>query len=226
MDHSCGQPNGARAPSPVNGPLLGPLPKAGGFPPLGTHGASHPTIFVLALDLLLTSISRPYYGAPLNMCAAFSTCSCHSSNSSCWLDVQSAFRCDTSSCAWRRSDWSWRSINPRSDNALDSHCVFSPLVRIVLRRQTSAIIYFNNGSLLLPCIATLKHPRTPPTNPSVDYPSGDASDPVSKRTRPLGIVDEVCFRFSLVFHLILNEAFLLGMTIWKFICSSGVIKCF
>ncbi|KVI06053.1 CTLH, C-terminal LisH motif-containing protein [Cynara cardunculus var. scolymus] len=38
VDHSCGQPNGARAPSPGNNPLLGSLPKAGGFPPLGAHG--------------------------------------------------------------------------------------------------------------------------------------------------------------------------------------------
>lgn len=38
VDHSCGQPNGARAPSPANSPLLGALPKAGGFPPLGAHG--------------------------------------------------------------------------------------------------------------------------------------------------------------------------------------------
>jgi len=36
----------------------------------------------------------------------------------------------------------------------------------------------------------LKHPRTPPTNPSVDYPSGD-SEHVAKRTRPIGISDEV-----------------------------------
>ncbi|KAI3735783.1 hypothetical protein L6452_15296 [Arctium lappa] len=36
--HSCGQPNGARAPSPANNPLIGSLPKAGGFLPLGTHG--------------------------------------------------------------------------------------------------------------------------------------------------------------------------------------------
>ncbi|KAF8400581.1 hypothetical protein HHK36_013880 [Tetracentron sinense] len=40
-------------------------------------------------------------------------------------------------------------------------------------------------------VAILKHPRTPPTNnPAVDYPSGD-SDHVSKRTRPIGISDEV-----------------------------------
>lgn len=38
VDHSCGQPNGARAPSPANNPLLGSVPKPGGFPPLGAHG--------------------------------------------------------------------------------------------------------------------------------------------------------------------------------------------
>lgn len=43
---------------------------------------------------------------------------------------------------------------------------------------------------MLPCTAALKHPRTPPTNPSVDFPSGD-SEHASKRTRPLGLSDEV-----------------------------------
>ncbi|XP_028060914.1 topless-related protein 4-like isoform X2 [Camellia sinensis] len=40
VDHSCGQsqPNGARAPSPVTNPLMGGVPKAGVFPPLGAHG--------------------------------------------------------------------------------------------------------------------------------------------------------------------------------------------
>ncbi|XLS74603.1 hypothetical protein HN51_031468 [Arachis hypogaea] len=38
--------------------------------------------------------------------------------------------------------------------------------------------------------AALKHPRTPPTNPSIDYPSR-GSDHVSKRTRPMGMSDEV-----------------------------------
>lgn len=37
VDHSCGQPNNTRAPSPAN-QLLGSVPKAGGFPPLGIHG--------------------------------------------------------------------------------------------------------------------------------------------------------------------------------------------
>ncbi|KAL9413869.1 hypothetical protein AB3S75_042372 [Citrus x aurantiifolia] len=45
------------------------------------------------------------------------------------------------------------------------------------------------GSPSIPAVA-LKHPRTPPTNPSVDYPSKDFDHP-SKRTRPIGISDEV-----------------------------------
>ena len=39
------------------------------------------------------------------------------------------------------------------------------------------------------CTAGFKYPRTPP-NPSIDFLSGD-SDHVNRRTRPLGISDEV-----------------------------------
>ena len=41
-DHSCAQsqPNGARAPSPATNQLMGAIPKAGVFPPLGVHGVS------------------------------------------------------------------------------------------------------------------------------------------------------------------------------------------
>ncbi|KAB1199378.1 Topless-related protein 4 [Morella rubra] len=35
--------NGARAPSPVTNPLMGGVPKAGGFPPLSAHGPFQPT---------------------------------------------------------------------------------------------------------------------------------------------------------------------------------------
>ncbi|PON99819.1 Topless-related protein [Trema orientale] len=42
VDHSCGQPNGARAPSPVTNPLMGAVQKAGGFPPLSAHGPFQP----------------------------------------------------------------------------------------------------------------------------------------------------------------------------------------
>ncbi|XP_047327118.1 protein TOPLESS-like isoform X2 [Impatiens glandulifera] len=44
VDHSCAQPNGARAPSPASNPILGSLPKPGGFPPLGAHGPFQPTL--------------------------------------------------------------------------------------------------------------------------------------------------------------------------------------
>ncbi|KAJ4957403.1 hypothetical protein NE237_024514 [Protea cynaroides] len=36
IDHNCGQPNGARVPSP--GPIMASIPKAGSFPQLGAHG--------------------------------------------------------------------------------------------------------------------------------------------------------------------------------------------
>ena len=48
-DHSCAAPtNGARAPPPANGPLVGSIPKSAGFPPMGAHAVSIVT-------------SRPFY---------------------------------------------------------------------------------------------------------------------------------------------------------------------
>ncbi|XP_057772828.1 LOW QUALITY PROTEIN: topless-related protein 4 [Salvia miltiorrhiza] len=41
VDHSCGQPNGARAPSPVTNPLMGSIPRVGGFPPIGGPAPFH-----------------------------------------------------------------------------------------------------------------------------------------------------------------------------------------
>ncbi|KAK6267697.1 hypothetical protein QUC31_011857 [Theobroma cacao] len=118
VDHSCGQPNGARAPSPANNPLLGSLPKAGGFPPLGAHGPFQPTP---------AQVPAPLAG---------------------WMS------------------------NPST----------------VTHPAVSGGGAIGLGASSIP--AALKHPRTPPTNPSVDYPPGD-SDHVSKRTRPMGISDEV-----------------------------------
>ncbi|KAL1298046.1 topless-related protein 1 isoform X1 [Arachis hypogaea] len=124
VDHSCGQPNGARAPSPANNPLLGSLPKAGGFPPLGAHGPFQPTP---------APVPTPLAG---------------------WMS------------------------NPTTV----AHAAVSGGATIGLGTATGL------GAPSIP--AALKHPRTPPTNPSVDYPSGD-SDHVSKRTRPMGMSDEV-----------------------------------
>ncbi|KAL8464583.1 hypothetical protein ACS0TY_034186 [Phlomoides rotata] len=118
VDHSCGQPNGARAPSPANNPLLGgAVPKPGGFPPLGAH--------------------VPFQPAPAPVATSLA---------------------------------GWMSNPPTGTHASVS-----------------------GGPIGLggpPIPAALKHPRTPPTNPSVDFPSGDSEHP-SKRTRQLGISDEV-----------------------------------
>ncbi|CAN6540784.1 unnamed protein product [Malus baccata var. baccata] len=51
VDHSCGQPNGTRAPSPVTNHLMGAVPKTGGFPPLGAHGPFQPTPAALPTSL-------------------------------------------------------------------------------------------------------------------------------------------------------------------------------
>lgn len=118
VDHSCGQPNGARAPSPANNPLLGSLPKPGGFPPLGAHGPFQPTA---------APVPAPLAG---------------------WMSNPSAV----------------------------THPAVSGGGAIGL------------GAPSIP--AALKHPRTPPTNPSVEYPSAD-SDHVSKRPKPMGMSDEV-----------------------------------
>ncbi|KAH6755196.1 Transducin family protein / WD-40 repeat family protein [Perilla frutescens var. hirtella] len=117
VDHSCGQPNGARAPSPSNNPLLGGVvPKPGGFPPLAAHLPFQPTPAPVPTQLA-----------------------------------------------------SWMSNPP-----------------------TGAHPSVSGGPLVLgspPMPAGLKYPRTPPTNSSVDFLSGD-SDHVSRRTRPLGLSDE------------------------------------
>ncbi|KAK9098543.1 hypothetical protein Syun_025588 [Stephania yunnanensis] len=119
VDHTCGQPNGALAPSPANNPLLGSLPKAGGFPPLGPHGPFQPTP---------APVPAPLAG---------------------WMS------------------------NPSS---VAHTAVSGGAIGLGAPTNPAAI---------------LKHPRTPPTNNhAVDYPSGD-SDHVSKRTRPLGISEEV-----------------------------------
>ncbi|KAL8138632.1 hypothetical protein V2J09_004633, partial [Rumex salicifolius] len=120
VDHTCGQPNGARAPSPAGNPLnplLGSLPKAGGFPPLGVHG--------------------PFQPAPQPV--------------------------PTQLAGWM--------TNPPA--------VAHPAV-------SGGPIGLGGPSIQ----AALKHPRTPPTNSSVEYPSGDP-DHAAKRARPMGITDEV-----------------------------------
>lgn len=96
VDHSCGQPNNTRAPSPAN-PLLGSVPKAGGFPPLGIHGV-HDVIYCyhfFFFGCLLIGFLTHYR----SMSSAISACSSCNCNSSGWLDVKSIFS-DSSNCFW------------------------------------------------------------------------------------------------------------------------------
>ncbi|XP_042064414.1 protein TOPLESS-like isoform X1 [Salvia splendens] len=127
VDHSCGQQNGARAPSPVNNPLLGgAVPKPGGFPPLGSH---------VPFQTTLAPVPTPLAG--------------------------------------------WMSNPP-----------------------TAAHPAVSGGPIGLggpPIPASLKHPRTPPTNSSVDFLAGDSEHP-SKRTRPLGNDEEANLPMSFSGH--------------------------
>ncbi|PWA73375.1 WUS-interacting protein 2 [Artemisia annua] len=121
VDHSCGQsqPNGARAPSPVNNPLMGAVPKPpAGFPPLGAHG--------------------PFQPAPAALPSSLAG----------WMANPSAVSHPSASAGPL-------GFNPANNSA-----------------------------------ALLKRPRTPPTNPAIDYQTAD-SEHVLKRTRTFGISDEV-----------------------------------
>ncbi|KAL8264026.1 hypothetical protein R6Q59_022162 [Mikania micrantha] len=43
-DHTCNSNNGGRGPPPTNSSLVGPVPKAGVFPPIGAHGPFQPVV--------------------------------------------------------------------------------------------------------------------------------------------------------------------------------------
>ncbi|WZZ83310.1 hypothetical protein YC2023_103882 [Brassica napus] len=147
VDHSCGPPNGARAPSPVSNPLLGGLPKAGGFPPLGAHGPFQPTASPVPPPLAgwmssPSSVPHPAVSAgPIALGGPSIPGTTPLSNKLCMI-----YQPEVISSTGKDNDYCVR--------------------------------------------AALKHPRTPPTNPALDYPSAE-SEHVSKRTRPMGISDEV-----------------------------------
>ena len=108
VDHTCGQPNGARAPSPASNPLLGSLPKAGGFPPLGAHGVGTSfRLFSYWTFLGLICACLMY----LCMSTAFSTNTSTCSSPTCWMDVQSSY-CEPPYSFWW-THCTWHSINSR-----------------------------------------------------------------------------------------------------------------
>lgn len=43
-DHSCSPTSNGGRPPPTNNPLMGPIPKAGAFPPIGAHGPFQPVV--------------------------------------------------------------------------------------------------------------------------------------------------------------------------------------
>lgn len=59
VDHSCGPPNGARAPPPSNNPLVGALPKAGSFPHNPFPPAASPAASALAGWMASTNPAAP-----------------------------------------------------------------------------------------------------------------------------------------------------------------------
>ena len=91
VDHTCGQPNGARAPSPVTNPLMGTVPKAGGFPPLSAHGVSKTRKELFDAIWIWTVLNLQFLDVWLGMCIfkAISACTSSSSNISCWMDGKS-----------------------------------------------------------------------------------------------------------------------------------------
>ena len=72
--------------------------------------------------------------------------------------------------------------------------ILSLIVFCCICYNQSVDLYFLLFLTWVLCIAAiLKHPRAPTTtNPAIEYPSVD-SDHISKRTRPIGISDEVCW---------------------------------
>uniref|UniRef100_A0A164W506 TOPLESS zinc finger domain-containing protein n=1 Tax=Daucus carota subsp. sativus TaxID=79200 RepID=A0A164W506_DAUCS len=117
VDHSCGQANGARVPSPVTNQLMGSMPKVGGFPPLGAHG--------------------PFQASPASITASLGG----------WM------------------------ANP------------STMPHQGIPGGPISLSAPNNAASML------KRPRTPTTNPAMDYHTAD-SDHALKRARPFGLMDE------------------------------------
>ncbi|XP_059459143.1 topless-related protein 4-like isoform X1 [Corylus avellana] len=68
VDHTCGTSSGAHAQSPVTHPLMGSIPKVGGFPPLGVHATFQPAQASLSTSLagwMVNPSSVPHQTVPV-----------------------------------------------------------------------------------------------------------------------------------------------------------------
>lgn len=81
-------------------------------------------------------------------------------------------------------------------------CVFYRCnISVPYTQQTIPFIDIPSSELFYMLAAMLKRPRTPSGNPATEYQSAD-SEHVLKRSRPIGISDEViCSDFALIYTL-------------------------
>lgn len=92
VDHSCGQPNGARAPSPATNSLMGAIPKPGGFPTLGAHVVRLPAyrLFFPELAIIVVESISKTLGCMGACTAAFPSGTWASATFTHRLDVKSS----------------------------------------------------------------------------------------------------------------------------------------
>lgn len=175
-DHTCNASNGTRAPPLTNTPLAGPIPKPGVFPPLGGHVSR-----IVAFDCKLW-FWYILFSHILSLQPFQSVVSPPPSAIAGWMSPANP------------------SIPHAAVAAAPPGLVQAPNSGKLFKRSVSAIpnqfhwlhiyVKFINlfFHLLLP-VAFLKHPRTPPGGPGMDYQTAD-SEHLMKRLRA-GQPDEV-----------------------------------
>lgn len=179
MDHSCSpSTNGARPPPPTSSPLVGPIPKAGAFPPIGAHGVSSLLYFFsykiytsfLIFFLLDDSDMQPFQPVVSPSSGAIAG----------WISSGNPSLPHAAAVAAGPAGLVQPS-NAGRYNAIGFWCL---CIIMFLTNLHYLTIFCLDGSA-----AFLKHPRTPSGMPGMDYQSAD-SDHLMKRIRT-GQPDEV-----------------------------------